>query len=167
MPIPPNDRVLRVGGAVPGPAPRVPRGGPGRGAPVPADDSGRVPRRRPAAGPGLRAADRKRVQADRAVAREGPRRLAVHAAAPALENGLRHDWYIDERADPEKATRRRREVPEDAAQHVRRLAPGAGVLQRRPRPRAARDEAQPASTTSGISARPRGSCRARRATTCR
>jgi membrane-bound lytic murein transglycosylase D len=23
----------------------------------------------------------------------------------ALENGLRHDWYIDERADPEKATR--------------------------------------------------------------
>ena len=23
----------------------------------------------------------------------------------ALENGLKHDWYIDERADPEKATR--------------------------------------------------------------
>ena len=23
----------------------------------------------------------------------------------AVENGLRHDWYIDERADPEKATR--------------------------------------------------------------
>src|SRR4030095_11485281 len=23
----------------------------------------------------------------------------------ALENGLQHDWYIDERADPEKATR--------------------------------------------------------------
>jgi membrane-bound lytic murein transglycosylase D len=22
-----------------------------------------------------------------------------------LENGLEHDWYIDERADPEKATR--------------------------------------------------------------
>ncbi len=22
-----------------------------------------------------------------------------------LENGLKHDWYIDERADPEKATR--------------------------------------------------------------
>ena len=22
----------------------------------------------------------------------------------ALENGLRHDWYIDERSDPEKAT---------------------------------------------------------------
>ena len=27
----------------------------------------------------------------------------VHATA--LENGLRHDWYIDERSDPEKATR--------------------------------------------------------------
>ena len=26
----------------------------------------------------------------------------VHATA--LENGLRHDWYIDERSDPEKAT---------------------------------------------------------------
>jgi peptidoglycan lytic transglycosylase D len=25
--------------------------------------------------------------------------------ATALENGLRHDWYIDERSDPEKATR--------------------------------------------------------------
>ena len=23
----------------------------------------------------------------------------------ALENGLEHDWYIDERAEPEKATR--------------------------------------------------------------
>ena len=23
----------------------------------------------------------------------------------ALENGLRHDWYIDERSDPEKATK--------------------------------------------------------------
>ena len=23
----------------------------------------------------------------------------------ALENGLKHDWYIDERAEPEKATR--------------------------------------------------------------
>ena len=33
------------------------------------------------------------------------------------------------------------EVPEDAARDVRRLAPGARVVQRRPRPRAARDEA--------------------------
>ena len=32
----------------------------------------------------------------------------------ALENGLRHDWYIDERSDPEKATRRGGEVPADA-----------------------------------------------------
>ena len=37
-----------------------------------------------------------------------------------LENGLRQDWYIDERSDPEKATRRRREVPEHAGRHVRR-----------------------------------------------
>ena len=32
-------------------------------------------------------------------------RLAVHAGH-GLENGLRHDWYIDERSDPEKATSR-------------------------------------------------------------
>ena len=29
----------------------------------------------------------------------------------ALENGLRRDWYIDERSDPEKATRRGGQVP--------------------------------------------------------
>ena len=71
-------------------------------------------------------------------------------AGTGLENGLRRDWYIDERSDPEKATRRGGEVPADAQQDVRRrLAPGAGVLQRRPRPHAARDEDAPASTTSG------------------
>ena len=32
----------------------------------------------------------------------------------AIENGLRHDWYIDERSDPEKATRGGGEVPADA-----------------------------------------------------
>ena len=47
---------------------------------VPADDPDGVPRGRAAARPGLRAAGRKRLQADRAVARERPRRLAVHAA---------------------------------------------------------------------------------------
>ena len=60
----------------------------------------------------------------------------------ALENGLRHDWYIDERSDPEKATVRGGEVSADAEQDVRRrLAPGAGVVQRRAGPRAARRQA--------------------------
>jgi membrane-bound lytic murein transglycosylase D len=31
-------------------------------------------------------------------------------AGTALENGLRRDWYIDERSDPEKATSRRRNI---------------------------------------------------------
>ena len=59
-----------------------------------------------------------------------------------LENGLRHDWYIDERSDPEKATHRGGEVPLHAGQALRRrLASGARLVQRRPRPPAARDEA--------------------------
>ena len=68
----------------------------------------------------------------------------------ALENGLRRDWYIDERSDPEKATRRGGEVSAHAQQDVRRrLAPGAGVVQRRPGPRAAGAEDARASTISG------------------
>ena len=59
-----------------------------------------------------------------------------------IENGLRHDWYIDERSDPEKVDDRGREVPLHAVEDVRgRLASRARVVQRRARPRAARHEA--------------------------
>ena len=85
-----------------------------------------------------------------------------------VENGLRQDWYIDERSDPEKATVAAAKYLKTLRQDVRRrLAPGAGVVQRRPRPRAAGDQAEPAPTTSGSSPRSRGCSPARRATTCR
>ena len=65
----------------------------------------------------------------------------------AIENGLRRDWYIDERSDPEKATVAAAEIPPHAQQDLRRrLAPGAGVLQRRTGPPAARDQDRPGST---------------------
>ena len=60
-----------------------------------------------------------------------------------LENGLEHDWYIDERADPEKATHAAAKYLTTLYKHVRRLASGAGVVQRRPGPCAARHEALP------------------------
>ncbi len=60
----------------------------------------------------------------------------------AIENGLKHDWYVDERSDPGQGDAGSRQVPQDARRHVRRrLAPGAGLVQRRPGPCAARDEA--------------------------
>ena len=40
-----------------------------------------------------------------AVSRAKAKGLWQFMHGTALENGLRHDWYIDERADPEKATR--------------------------------------------------------------
>jgi membrane-bound lytic murein transglycosylase D len=40
-----------------------------------------------------------------AVSRASAKGMWQFMKGTALENGLRHDWYIDERADPEKATR--------------------------------------------------------------
>ena len=40
-----------------------------------------------------------------AVSRASAKGMWQFMRGTALENGLRHDWYIDERADPEKATR--------------------------------------------------------------
>ena len=40
-----------------------------------------------------------------AVSRADARGVWQFMSGTAVENGLRHDWYIDERADPEKATR--------------------------------------------------------------
>jgi membrane-bound lytic murein transglycosylase D len=40
-----------------------------------------------------------------AVSRAKARGVWQFMSGTAIENGLRHDWYIDERADPEKATR--------------------------------------------------------------
>jgi len=40
-----------------------------------------------------------------AVSRAKARGMWQFMRGTALENGLRHDWYLDERADPEKATR--------------------------------------------------------------
>ena len=105
IPIPLNSRVLALRRAVPGPPARLHRRRPAARQPLPADDPGRLPGRGAAARPRLRAAHRERVQAERAVARQGQGRLAVHAGTTAKENGLRHDWYMDERSDPEKATR--------------------------------------------------------------
>ena len=69
--------------------------------------------------------------------------------ATGEERGLETNWFVDERSDPEKSTRAAARLPEVALQPVRRLAPGAGLVQRRPRSRAARRGAQRASRTSG------------------
>ena len=62
--------------------------------------------------------------------------------ATASEQGLKTDWYVDERSDPEKATVAAAKYLKLASQPVRRrLAPGPRGLQRRSRPRPARDEA--------------------------
>ena len=69
---------------------------------------------------------------------------------------------------PRKGHGRGGEIPAHAQQDVRRrLAPGAGLLQRRPRPDAARDEEGRPRRLLGACPRSPGCCRARRASTCR
>jgi len=83
----------------------------------------------------------------------------------ALENGLRRDWYIDERSDPEKAT-------VAAAKYLNTLAKIFGGdctwrwLRITAAPAACSGRSRTrGSTISGSSPRSRGSCRARRANT--
>ena len=127
--------------AVPRPAARPHPVGHGQRRPVPADDPGGLQGRRPADGSRLHPADRERLQAGGAVAEERPRRVAVHARdrrrARPRDQLVRRRALGSGEVDP-----RRGAVPEVALQPVRRLAPGAGFVQRRPRPRAARRRAQ-------------------------
>ena len=94
-------------------------------------------------------------------------RLAVHARhgarkRPAPRLVYRRTIRSGE-GDPSS-----REIPENAAPHFRRrLAPGAGVVQRRARPRAARDEAHGTRQLLGAERPQTRLCRARRANTCR
>ena len=89
--------------------------------------------------------------------------------ATAQENGLKHDWYIDERSDPEKATRRGGEVPEDAAA---RCSTATGTWCWRPTT-AASGRVQRAMKRSGnddfweLSESLASTCRGKRASTCR
>ena len=76
-----------------------------------------------------------------ALSRAKARGVWQFMSGTGIENGLQHDWYIDERADPREGHAGRCQVPQVALQPVRRLAPGAGLVQRRARPRAALDEA--------------------------
>ena len=89
-------------------------------------------------------------------------------AGTALENGLRRDWYIDERSDPEKAT-------VAAAKYLKTLGEACSTATGTSRSRrttaapaaCSGPSSGPASTTSGRSPRSRSCCRARRASTCR
>ena len=86
----------------------------------------------------------------------------------ALENGLRRDWYIDERSGSEKAT-------VAAAKYLRTLGNlfsgdwhlALASYNGGPGPPAARDQARRRRRLSGSWPKSRSCCRARRASTCR
>ena len=85
----------------------------------------------------------------------------------ALENGVERRLVSGRARRSDEGHAGGGEVPQDAARDVRRLASRDGVLQRRARPREARADAQPQDRFLVADAPRRGSCRARRATTCR
>ena len=89
-------------------------------------------------------------------------------AGTATENGLRRDWYIDERSDPEKAT----VAAAKYLQHARRTCSTAtGTWRWRPTT-AVRAACSARIKRAGVDdfwklAASRSSCRAKRASTCR
>ena len=131
----------RLRRAVPGTPARVVPGRPPAGCAVPPDDPGRLPRRGASARPGVRAAHRERVQARRPVASQGQGRLAVHGGDRRRERAQAR--LVHRRAvGPREGHPRGGGVsPDPGAGLRRRLAPGAGLVQRRPRAGPARHEA--------------------------
>ena len=105
---------------------------------------------------------------ERAVARQGAGASGSSWRPPRAENGLKHDWYIDERSDPEKATLAAAKYLQTL---VARCSTATGTWRSRrttaARDGAARDEALAAWTTSGRSPTAAASCRARPASTSR
>ena len=80
-----------------------------------------------------------------AVSRARARGIWQFMRPTGIENGLRQDWYFDERSDPEKATAAAAKYLRTLSRDVRGgLASGSGVLQRRagPRPAGAAANAQ-------------------------
>ncbi len=105
IPIPQNSRVLSyVELDVPGAPPGVRSGRPDPRPEVPADDPERLPRGRVC----------RWIWPTSRSSRAGSRPTRVSKASAkgpwqfmkptGKENGLRHDWYVDERSDPEKST---------------------------------------------------------------
>ena len=141
MPIPQNDRVLGYVELFQGRLRDYIHESLTRGTQVPADDSVGVPRR----GLPLDLAYIPVIESGfktNALSKSSAKGPWQFMRATATEQGLKTDWYVDERSDPEKATVAAARYLEDASRPVRRrLAPRAGGVQRRARPRAARDEA--------------------------
>ena len=135
---------------------------------LPADDPERLQERGRAARSRVRAARRERVQDQRAVARERPRHVAVHGRHRAGVTASMQNWFVDERSDPEKATRAAAQYLKTLQRDVRRrLELRARQLQRRAGPAAAARCGGRRRPTTGRSRRRRATCRARRASTCR
>jgi membrane-bound lytic murein transglycosylase D len=59
--------------------------------------------------PGVHSRDRKAFKPS-ALSRAKARGVWQFMRGTALENGLRADWYLDERADPTKATQAARSI---------------------------------------------------------